>query len=135
MLTARAITDINEQKSCCEVCGMTHDADLLYYAIFENDSDCLGTCAFRFCKDKAVIVDIEPKCNTYDKEAMFILGKATLNFIDLVNFKAVEYTAKDMELAALLEFYEKNGIIILIVSDDYEQATAKLKELGAKAVK
>lgn len=111
MLTARAITDINEQQECCVCCGMTHDADLLYYAIFENDSDCLGACAFRFFPKYALIADIKPKINTYDKEAMFILGKAVLNFIDRVNFKSVHYTAQDRELATLLEFYEKNGVL------------------------
>ena len=121
MLTARAIQDTNEQKKCCDCCGMTHDADLLYYAIFENDSDCLGTCGFRFCKNKAVIVDIAPKCDTYDKEAMFILGKAVLNFIDRVNFKNVEYTAQDTELATLLEFFTKDGVLQVNLTDYFTE--------------
>lgn len=111
MLRARAIRDINEQKSCCKVCGMTHNPDLLYFAIFENETECLGTLEFRFTKEGAKITDVKPKSGTYDDEAMFILGKAALNFIDLVGPKYVEYEADDMKLSNLLEFYPKNGIL------------------------
>ena len=111
MLRARAIRDINEQKNCCEVCGMTHNPDMLYFAIFENETDCLGTLEFRFTKEGARITDVKPKLETYDEEAMFILGKATLNFIDLVGPKYVEYTAEDTKLSQLLEFYPKNGVL------------------------
>ncbi len=109
MLEARAIRTIEEQKECCKICGMEHDADLLYYAIFENDTDCLGTCAFRFKGKPAELIDIKPQIGTYDDEAMYILGKATLNFIDLVGFKEVHYLADDEKMAKLLEFYPKDG--------------------------
>ena len=110
MLRARALRDINEQKHCCEVCGMTHNPDLLYFAIFENETDCLGTMEFRFTKEGARLTDVKPKIGTYDDEAMFILGKATLNFIDLIGPKYVEYTAEDTKLRGLLEFFPKNDV-------------------------
>lgn len=111
MLRARAIRDINEQKSCCMVCGMTHNPDLLYFAIFENETECLGTLEFRFTKEGARITNVKPKSGTYDDEAMFILGKAALNFIDLVGPKYVEYAAEDIKLSKLLEFYPKDGVL------------------------
>lgn len=111
MLRARALRDINEQKACCEVCGMTHNPDMLYFAIFENETDCLGTMEFRFTKEGAKLTDVKPKIGTYDDEAMFILGKATLNFIDLVGPKYVEYAADDEKLCGLLEFFPKNGVM------------------------
>ncbi len=110
MLRARPIRDIEEQKSCCAECGMVHNADLLYFAIFENETDCLGTCAFRFTQKTADLLEIKPKCGTYDDEAMYILGKATLNFIDLVGFRTVHYKADDIRLAELMEFYPKDGV-------------------------
>ncbi len=110
MLRARPIRDITEQKSCCAACGMVHNADLLYFAIFEDETDCLGTCAFKFSQTCAEMIEIKPKCETYDDEAMFILGKATLNFIDLVGFKSVIYKADDEKLRDLLEFYPKEGV-------------------------
>ena len=111
MLRARALRDIEEQKSCCSVCGMVHNPDMLYFAIFENETACLGTLEFRFTKEGAVFTDVKPKVGTYDDEAMFILGKATLNFIDLVGPKYVEYAAGDEKLCRLLEFYPKNGVM------------------------
>ena len=111
MLRARAIRDVEEQKNCCNVCGITHNPNMLYFAIFENETDCLGTLEFKFTKEGARITDVKPKIDTYDDEAMFILGKATLNFIDLVGPKYVEYTAEDIKLSNLLEFYPKNGVL------------------------
>ena len=111
MLRARALRDIEEQKNCCTVCGMQHNPDMLYFAIFENETDCLGTMEFRFTKEGARITNVMPKTGTYDDEAMFILGKATLNFIDLVGPKYVEYAADDEKLCNLLEFYPKNGVM------------------------
>lgn len=111
MLRARALRDIEEQKSCCNVCGMTHNPDMLYFAIFENETDCLGTMEFRFTKEGAILTNVKPKKDTYDDEAMFILGKATLNFIDLVGPKYVEYAADDEKLCRLLEFFPKNGVM------------------------
>ncbi len=111
MLRARALRDVEEQKSCCKACGMEHNPDMLYFAIFENETDCLGTMEFRFTKEGARITNVMPKIDTYDDEAMFILGKATLNFIDLVGPKYVEYAAQDQKLCRLLEFFPKNGVM------------------------
>ena len=58
----------------------------------------------------ARLTDVKPKIGTYDDEAMFILGKATLNFIDLIGPKYVEYTAEDTKLRGLLEFFPKNDV-------------------------
>ena len=128
MLRARAIRDINEQKNCCDVCCMTHNPDMLYFAIFENETDCLGTLEFRFTKEGAKITDVKPKKDTYDDEAMFILGKATLNFIDLVGPKYVEYSAEDEKLSQLLEFYPKNGVLQVNLEGYFTEPCKRHKE-------
>ncbi len=128
MLRARPIRDINEQKQCCAACGMQHNADLLYFSIFENETDCLGTCAFRFSGKGVEIIDVQPKPGTYDDEAMFILGKATLNFVDLVGFKDVVYKAEDMKLASLLEFFPKDGVWQVNLEGYFDEPCKRHKE-------
>lgn len=127
MLRARALRDIEEQKACCAVCGLAHDADLLYYAIFEDETDCLGVCAFRLRHPFAEIVSILPKVGTYDDEAMFILGKATLNFLDLIHFQDVRYLATDEKLAKQLEFYPKDGYPYLNLENYFDEPCKRHK--------
>ena len=128
MLRARALRDIGEQKNCCSVCGMQHNPDMLYFAIFENETDCLGTLEFRFTKEGAKITNVKPKEGTYDDEAMFILGKATLNFIDLVGPKYVEYAADDEKLCRLLEFFPKNGVMQVNLTGYFDEPCKRHKE-------
>lgn len=128
MLRARPLRDIEEQKNSCNVCGMVHNADYLYFAIFENETNCLGTLAFKFTKIGAEILEVMPKTGTYDDEAMFILGKAALNFIDLVGPKYVEYKANDSKLAALLEFYPKNGVMQLNLEGYFDEPCKRHKD-------
>ena len=127
MLRARALRDIDEQKTCCEVCGIVHNPDMLYFAIFENETDCLGTLEFRFTKKGALITDVKPKVGTYDDEAMFILGKAALNFIDLVGFKYVEYEADDEKLCGLLEFFKKDGVMQVSLEGYFDEPCKRHK--------
>ena len=114
MLTAKKVLDKNTAEILCKLCATEYDADLLYYAIYENDGSVLppekeiptvlGVCGFRFEKDTAVIADIMPKKDTYDLEAMYILGTAVLNFVDLAGFKKARFDAADKSLAKHLEF-------------------------------
>ena len=120
MLTAKKVLIQDSAKKLCELCSTQYDADLLYYAIYENDGSVMppekeiptvsGVCGFRFVKGGAVIEEIVPKKDTYDLEAMYILGKATLNFIDLCGIKKVKYLAADKKLAKHLEFTEDGDL-------------------------
>ena len=121
MLRARPLRNINEQKNACDACGMQHNADFLYYAIFEDETDCLGNCAFKFGPGYAEVLDVKPKIGTYDDEAMFILGKGVLNFIDLIGFKKVVYKADDTKHAKLMEYYPKDGVMQVNLEGYFEE--------------
>lgn len=110
MLRARAVREVEEQVGCCAACGMEHNPDRLYFAIFEEEIDCLGCCEFRLCPGGAEIVTVKPKVGTYDDEAMFILGKATLNFLDLMGIKQVIYSGDDTKHAKLMEYLQRDGV-------------------------
>ncbi len=129
MLRARAVRDIEEQKRCCDACNMIHNGDLLYFAIFENETDCLGACSFRFGPEGAKIIDLKPKKDAdYDDEAMYILGKATLNFVDLTGVKSAVFLANDLRMARLLEFYEKDGVMQVNLENYFNEPCARKRK-------
>ncbi len=89
MLIIRPVQDKNYQKELCEKCGVEFDPDLLAYAAFINDApdsknsgEFIGICQFKMGKE-AHIIDLAKAIGTDDTEAMFIMGRQTMNFIDL----------------------------------------------------
>ena len=134
MLTAKKVLDRDSAQKLCALCKTEYDADLLYYAIYENDGSVLppekeiptvlGVCGFCFEKDTAVLAEIMPREGTYDLEAMYILGKAVLNFVDLAGFKKARFDAKDISLAKHLEF-DGDGKLSLV---DYFTEPCKRKK-------
>lgn len=85
MLIVKPIEDKTEQKRICEACGAVYDADLLACAAHVA-GDLIGVCQFEFSGDKAIIHDIRQKPGVDDFEAMFIMTRGALNFIDLCGF-------------------------------------------------
>ena len=81
------ITPVSTDTRRAEVaalCGISlHDGSFLYEMIDVASGDLLGACEFEIEGALGVLlelVDLHPKG---DFEAMFILGRATMNFIDL----------------------------------------------------
>lgn len=137
MLTAKKVLDASTADTLCRLCSTQYDADRLYYAIYENDGSplapeqeiptVLGVCGFGIKGSKAIIYDIMPKKDTYDLEAMYILGKAVLNFVDLCGIKQAEFLADDKKLAKHLEFAEKDGALSLCLEDYFTEPCKRHK--------
>lgn len=75
-------TDI--QIKCAEECGSKYKDGAFAYSM--NDSDTgriMGFSQFEINEDGGYIYDLRPAIGEDDFEAMFILGRATMNFIDL----------------------------------------------------
>ena len=87
MLEVLPIQSKTEQEAMCARCGMIFDADLLAYKAM-IDGDLKGICQFsmssnggRICTfDLVKDMEITPKDRG---EALFVMGRAALNFIDL----------------------------------------------------
>lgn len=87
MLEVLPIQSKLEQEANCARCGVVYDADCMaYHALI--DGRLMGVCQFTmnagggFIRDLALIKDAE----VADKdriESLFVMGRATLNFIDL----------------------------------------------------
>lgn len=92
MLIVKPIEDKSLQEEICKECGAIYDAEFLACAAFVDDK-LTGLCQFEFSKDKAIIHDLREKPGVDDFEAMYIMTRGALNFIDLCGFHTARCTA------------------------------------------
>lgn len=78
------------QEDICLRCGVKYDPDLLAYSA-SVDGQLAGVCQFKLSDKGGLIYDLAPAKNFFDFEAMFVLGRGTLNFIDLCNVHYAKY--------------------------------------------
>ena len=105
MLEVKPIQDKAAQEAACLRCGIPFDVNLLAYAA-EVDDELVGVCQFTMgpeggsLRGMGTLVGREP-----DFEAMFVLGRAALNFIDLCGVHRATYDApiKNEEEARLIK--------------------------------
>ena len=72
------------QEDICKLFGTEFRPEAFAYILFDHDSgDVMGMSQFEILGESGIIYDLRraPDCN--DNEAMFILGRQTMNFIDL----------------------------------------------------
>ena len=93
-------------------CGCDFVPDALAYAMINQENSALmGISQFDIRKDSGYIYNISPAIGYSDFEAMFILGRATMNFIDLCGAHEC-YTSKsaaDVSFLRALGFKETEG--------------------------
>ncbi len=82
MLKVLPIQSKLTQEDICLRCGVKYDPDLLAYSATVDD-ELAGVCQFKLTDKGGMIYDLAPVNGSFDFEAMFVLGRGTLNFIDL----------------------------------------------------
>ena len=82
MLKVLPIQSKAEQEKICLACGVKYAPDLLAYSATVDDV-LAGICQFKLSDKGGLIYDLAPAKDTFDFEALFVLGRGTLNFIDL----------------------------------------------------
>ena len=82
MLKVLPIQSKISQEEICLRCGVKYDPDLLAYSATVDDQ-LAGVCQFKLSDKGGLIYDLAPVKDSFDFEAMFVLGRGTLNFIDL----------------------------------------------------
>ncbi len=96
MLRVLPIQSKQTQEEICRRCGIAYRPELLAYAASVND-ELVGICQFTLTDKGGVIYDIataeghseDPECS--DFEALFVMGRGTLNFIDLCGVHFATY--------------------------------------------
>ena len=105
MFKISPIQDENEKKLYLTKCGaLPIDGYFAYKMIDEDSGEIMGISQFEICKDYGYISDLKEALGRDDFEAMFILGRATMNFIDLCGIhtlKASTETAEESYLKAI----------------------------------
>ena len=108
MLKVLPIQTKEEQEALCQKCNITFKPDALAYAA-TVDGDLVGICQFKLTAEGGVLYDLakvvgheEPTPGS-DFEAMFVMGRGALNFIDLcgVHFATFVGSADESLLTAV----------------------------------
>ena len=82
MLKVLPIQSKTEQEAICARCGVRYNIDLLAYSATLDDK-LSGICQFTMNADGGSIRDLALTEDSDNTEVLFVLGRATLNFIDL----------------------------------------------------
>ena len=83
MFKISPIQDFEEQKACLSACGSAAREGFFAYSMREDTGRLLGASQFEVASDTGYITDLRAADGVDDFEAMFILGRQTMNFIDI----------------------------------------------------
>lgn len=107
MLEAKPIQSKEEQSKLCALCSIPFRPECFAYSQKEN-GEMIAVSQFDIKNDGGVICDLKMKDGLSDDiEALFILGRAVLNFLDLSGIKVCQYSVKDQhdeKMAKMLNF-------------------------------
>lgn len=123
MLKVLPIQSKKEQEALCTRCNVKFDPDLLAYAAYV-DGETVGICQFKLTDQGGFIHDIasvtdrdEPQDvkirAASDFEALFVMGRGALNFIDLCGVHKAFYIGhvSDEALISAIGFKkDENGV-------------------------
>ena len=109
MLKVLPIQSKDHQKECAEKCAVPYIADALAYEA-TVDGALVGICQFRVTADGGLIYDLASLPGIDDFESMFIMGRGTLNFIDLCGVHRARFIGevKDATLLRAVGFKENS---------------------------
>ena len=122
MLKVLPIQTKDHQKECAEKCAVPYVADALAYEA-TVDGELVGICQFRVTADGGLIYDLASVPGVDDFESMFIMGRGTLNFIDLCGVHSAKFVGevKDATLLRAVGFKEnEHGIFEINLEGFFE---------------
>jgi hypothetical protein len=113
MFKISPIQDKNLQRKYAEACGAQCHEELFAYSMIDQESgELMGFSEFDISETCGYIKNLRPRIGYSDFEAMFILGRATMNFIDLCGnhtCKAARDAAEERLIKAIGFKLDENG--------------------------
>lgn len=108
MLKVLPIQSKAEQEALCQRCGVKFNPDLLAYSAAVDDR-LAGICQFKLTDKGGIIYDIAPATDFYSFDALFVMGRGALNFIDLCGVHNAIYRGNTEDERLLLAIgFKKN---------------------------
>jgi hypothetical protein len=130
MLEIKPIQDKNEQKTLCELCGVAYRPTALAYSAYDNGAP-IGICQFRIADDTGYLYNLCNTDGTDDLEALIIMGRAVLNFIDLCGVHRVVFLSEKVDetlMKAIGFFKNENGIWEVDLTDFFDHPCQRHKK-------
>ena len=112
MLIIRPVENKEEQKKICEACGVSYRADAMAYGAHEDDK-LLGICQFSMDNDCGHLYDLCCADGVDDFEALFIMGRQTLNFIDLCGVHHAVFHGEETRAVKAVGFKREGGELVM----------------------
>ena len=100
------------QKDICELFGTEFREEAFAYILYDHDTgDVMGMSQFEILSGEGYIFDLREAPDSSDREAMFILGRQTMNFIDLcgAHICRASLSAGEGRLISAIGFKESDG--------------------------
>jgi len=109
MIEVLPIQSKSEQEQICSLCNVDYNEILLAYGALIDDQ-LVGVCQFKITKQGGIIFDLASVNIPNSFEVLFILGRATLNFIDLcgVHEAYIHSPSFNEKLATSIGFSKNN---------------------------
>ena len=130
MLKVLPIQSKDHQKECAERCAVPYIPDALAYEA-TVDGALVGICQFRVTAEGGLIYDLATVPGIDDFESMFIMGRGTLNFIDLCGVHNARFVGevKDATLLRAVGFKENaEGVFEIDLTGFFEDHCKHHKE-------
>ncbi len=89
MLIIKPIQTKGDQVEACARCNVEYHEDSLAYAAYDDDTF-IGICQFILNDERGYIEALACAEDVDDFEALFIMGRQTMNFIDLCHVHIAE---------------------------------------------
>ena len=104
MYKVRPIQTKDKQEKLCEVCGIEFNADFFAYEAVTGEEELIGMCQFSLDDEAGHIHDLVYAPDSDDFEAMYIMGRTTLSFIELCGIKKAYYEGEENKLIRAVGF-------------------------------
>lgn len=121
MLIVKPILDKSIQEELGLMCGANFNPDALAFSAYD-DGNFIGFCQFSVSGAMAILTDLRPKIGVNDFEAMFIMSRGALNYMDLCGFHIARCTSEagDLTLLRAIGFKEiGDNLFEMNLSDEF----------------
>ena len=108
MLEIKPVEDKKKQEDICRECGAVFKEGAFAYSASENGK-ILGVCQFGIVGEYGYVYDLKNAVGVDDFEALFLMGRQTLNFIDLCGVHKAEFCGDESRLTRAIGFKKDGG--------------------------